>query len=1194
MIDAAALLKDTQKLADRLVDDLRDRTDTYDESRITTRGTYERAQSAGRTDKTYEEWREDLLAQVAAAWVLGCVFVRFCEDNGLYDTPLLSGPGDRRDLGRDHRAAFFADNPAAGDREWLEEVFGRYRKLPGTADIFGDRNPLWQLAPSADGAKALLELWWATDDEGRTLRHDFTDAELDTRFLGDLYQDLSEHARKQYALLQTPEFVEEFILDRTLDPAIETFGLAEVKMIDPTCGSGHFLLGAFERLLERWRQTEPATDVRELARRTLEAVNGVDINPFAAEIARFRLLVAALQACGLRRLDVEMNWRINVAVGDSLLHGTRPGSLLSGTEGFDDALKHHYPTEDAEEAERILTSDTYHCVVGNPPYITVKDGALNAAYRSLYKSCHRQYALSVPFVERFHDLAKPQRGGASAGFVGQITSNSFMKRSFGTKLVTEHLAKKRLTHVIDTSGAYIPGHGTPTVILFSRDAPREREIPIRAVLGIRGEPGRPALPPEGEVWGAIVTQVDSPGSESDYVSVEDIADGRLDSHPWSLQGGAAPWLFGRFEEAALDRLQARVADMGAGAVTRADDVYVLPLGTVARWGAGRDFERPYVTGTHVRDWNIEAEEAVAWPYEAPQMAPHLTEALGRVLWRSRAVLSERVAYGKSQLERGLAWFEYSMLFRERLRGDRRLAHAFISTHNQFSFDRGGSVFNRHAPVIKLPVGATEDEHLGLLGLLNSSAACFWMKQVFHSKGNEGYQSGIKSENWERFWEFDSTKLKQFPLPSGRPLRWAQALDDRAQRCSEALPSGVAEHETPARAALDAAVARGTALRREMVALQEELDWSCYHLYGLTDAELAYPIEELPSVEKGQRAFEIALARRMAAGEATSTWFARHGSTPITEIPEQWPEGYRRLVERRLELIVSDRAIKLLERPEYKRRWNWDDLADLEKQAQERWLLDRIEEMLSGADPENPQVTTIARLADELWRDKDARAVAEDLAGADVDPVKLVGKLVTSAGVPYLATYRLKKTGLVKRQAWERTWDLQRQEDVLHARPELPAGDPDHLTAEELVAEKKAAGLDKIPVPPKYKSSDFRDATTWKLRGKLDVPKERFILYPGTRAGADTSAVVGWAGWDHLQQARALAGLYTARKHDGAETEELTPLLAGILELLPWVLQWHDEPDPVYGERMGQFFAGFLETERGALGLSEDDLKNWRP
>ena len=67
-------------------------------------------------------------------------------------------------------------------------------------------------------------------------------------------------------------------------------------MIDPTCGSGHFLLGAFDRILDRWREREPGTPIRDLVQRTLDAVNGVDINPFAVEIARFRLLVAALKS----------------------------------------------------------------------------------------------------------------------------------------------------------------------------------------------------------------------------------------------------------------------------------------------------------------------------------------------------------------------------------------------------------------------------------------------------------------------------------------------------------------------------------------------------------------------------------------------------------------------------------------------------------------------------------------------------------------------------------------------------------------------------------------------------------------------------------------------------------------------------------------------------------------------------------
>src|SRR5690606_11422751 len=131
-------------------------------------------------------------------------------------------------------------------------------------------------------------------------------------------------------------------------------------------------------------------------------------------------------------------------------------------------------------------------------------------------------------------------------------------------------------------------------------------------------------------------------------------------------------------------------------------------------------------------------------------------------------------------------------------------------------------------------------------------------------------------------------------------------------------------------------------------------------------------------------------------------------------------------------------------------------------------------------------------------------------------------------------------------------------------------------------------------PPKYTKGDYRKGTYWGLRGKLDVPKERFISYPATRAGSDTSPVVGWAGWDHLQQARALARHYTARKADGAEPDERIPLLAGAPELVPWLLQWHNDPDPVYGERMGQSFDSFVTTEAAALGITRLDLTSWRP
>jgi hypothetical protein len=79
-----------------------------------------------------------------------------------------------------------------------------------------------------------------------------------------------------------------------------------------------------------------------------------------------------------------------------------------------------------------------------------------------------KYSLGAPFTERFFELAVTGRGSQPAGFVGLITANSFMKREFGAKLIEQVLPRLDLTHVVDTSGAYIPGHGTPTVILFGR------------------------------------------------------------------------------------------------------------------------------------------------------------------------------------------------------------------------------------------------------------------------------------------------------------------------------------------------------------------------------------------------------------------------------------------------------------------------------------------------------------------------------------------------------------------------------------------------------------------------------------------------------------------------------------------------------------------------------------------------------
>ena len=324
---------------------------------------YDAAFAAQRTAANWQEWRNDRVTQAAVAWVLLTVFARYCEDNALLTPRWISGvDADHRAQALDARRAYFQQHPEHTDREWLSQIIGHFGKFAATAGLVDRFSPLHLVAPSGDAARALLEFWWQQDTDGQPL---YGFAGVDTRFLGDVYQDLSDHAKKTYALLQTPEFVEEFILDRTMEPALADRPLEGFTVIDPTCGSGHFLLGAFSRLHERWQREAPALGARELVAKALDGVYGVDINPFAVSIARFRLLVAALHAAGDTSIEQNIGYTPHLAAGDSLLWGANqqllPEDLLAGPAIRSDS------TEDAEALKSILQRE-HDVVVGNPPF----------------------------------------------------------------------------------------------------------------------------------------------------------------------------------------------------------------------------------------------------------------------------------------------------------------------------------------------------------------------------------------------------------------------------------------------------------------------------------------------------------------------------------------------------------------------------------------------------------------------------------------------------------------------------------------------------------------------------------------------------------------------------------------------------------------------------------------------------------
>ena len=1271
MINRQQLLTDLQSVLRNLEADLLDRTDSADVPEVGEwlRAEYQSAKDAGRTAQTQKAWMDDFITQVAAAWVLSCVFARFLEDNVLVDPPRIAGPGKRLDRARDEHTLFFQDSERAKltDREYLLDIFARLAKLPAGKDVFGPHNPMNALPNwlGPDAAGELLRFFQKIDSDSGDLVHDFTDPDWDTRFLGDLYQDVSEAARKKYALLQTPEFVEEFILDRTLDPALDEFRLdapaitdrdgkafteSGFRMIDPACGSGHFLLGAFPRILGRWQKKDPGAKVRDLVQRALHSIHGVDVNPYAIAIARFRLLLAAIKACGITRLKDAPAFDLNLVCGDSLWHAPLRGTskVTKGQREFtefspeadnvNEGERHTYFAEDAARITRLLREAQYHCVVANPPYIVPKDRALNQDYRNRYETCHRQYSLAVPFMERILRLAVQGRNGAtSAGFTGQITANSFMKREFGKKLIESWFPSINLTHVIDTSGAYIPGHGTPTVILFARNQSPISDT-IRTVMGIQGEPSTPDDPAHGQVWSAIVNQIDQPGSQSEFVSAGDSSRELFHKHPWSIGGGGAAELKEQLESDSVLHLESIIETISAGiCITREDDAYLMGDEALARHRISTPYRIPSVQGDQVRDWFICGAGAALFPYDADlqPVAVSSAYAVHQFLWPARELLWRRRELGGDHKEMGRTWWEWNRFLTHRFRMPLGIAYGEIATHNHFVLDRGGKIFNRTAPVIKLPTElttpdggtrvVTEDDHLALLGLLNSSTACFWMKQVCHNKGSTVDQHGARQRTspFEDFYAFNGTKLKAFPLPEDRPLSRTKQLDQVAAQLQATTPEAILKqgredtkqngstalcNSAPLRESLSTAHAHYEQLRGQMVFLQEELDWECYRLYGLIDEDLTYKGDPIP-LKFGERSFEILLASSIARGAtAPTTWFERHNAKPITAPPQHWPEDYLGLYHQRHDVQQENASIALIEQPEYKRRWNTESWDSQVQKALKSWLLDRLESYFDFDgrmnDEEKPTatldigLTSVGQLADAARKDPQFLEVGEvyrDDAAFDVQ--RLVEELVQAEHVPLLPILRYKPPGLRKRQEWEHTWELQRQEDAIDVRTTLPKDDLEFLT-EDQAKDLKQREVGDIPVPPKYKSSDFISsggARYWSLRGKLDVPKERWISFPHCE-GPDGTLVIAWAGYDHLQLARAISSYYVdvQERLGGRDDPRLVPLLACLIELLPWLKQWHNEVDPEFGVPMGDYFDGFLTEEARKMGVTAAEVRAWEP
>jgi hypothetical protein len=761
----------------------------------------------------------------------------------------------------------------------------------------------------------------------------------------------------------------------------------------------------------------------------------MDLNDYACALARARLVMTAAELAGVSTLAEAAKFHPHVYWADGLEQVERdevkPSLQFGLFEKVEEKPRATLTRADVRAELRKVFAEKFQAVVANPPYITEKDNARKEYHREnigktrRYLSSSGKYSLASPFIERCFQLS------ADEGHIGVITGNNFIKRDFGKSLIEEVLSAVDISLVVDASQAYIPFHGTPTVLLFARNR-RPTSSSVRAVMGKRGETGTPSDPAHGRVWSSIVEGWNQVGFENEFVSVTEIARKIFDKHPWSLGGGGASVLKSLMEKAGAATLGEKATDLGFSSYPGTDDAFVMPDDAMRRLGIPEKFIRKLCPGDAIRDWASHSGNWAIAPYDSSFSAVS-EEDLGTAklyFWRLRTTIRSTIGFGgRTRGQTGEPHWTWYRWIPGRLRIPLSLAFAFVATHNHFVLERGDKVFKRSAPVIKLPSDATEDEHLVLLGLLNSSAACFWMKQVFHCKGSQGVNEGMKSSLWEQFFEFDSTKLKLFPVPpkAEQVREYAQALDalatNRVMRSASALLLG-ADAWTNAqslRAALDRRAQQDTEDYLRMIALQEELDWLCYELYEIDRGGKPIPVQQVDPLPPTWLPWLLKLATRDAEiramlgrdedpEELPTVWFERHGWAPLTELPPEAPKALRARTEARRLRVAASPALTLIESPNFKRRWYHPDHAAEEKTALELWLAERVEAV--AKDRARP--FTLEQIVASLQDDPRTLAVCEVLtARRDFNLSALVANALSDNTVPSHSLHIYKPSGLVK-------------------------------------------------------------------------------------------------------------------------------------------------------------------------------------
>ncbi len=661
-----------------------------------------------------------------------------------------------------------------------------------------------------------------------------------------VYVEEKPEVRKAGGVYYTPQYIVDYIVKNTVGKAVEgrtPKQIEKIRILDPACGSGSFLIGAFQYLIDyhtKWYLDHPENEVRHAhpsldfmrevqpnpdgshrlsvfrkAKILRNNIFGVDIDPQAVEITMMSLYLKALegersQLPPKQHLLPELKY--NIICGNSLIG---PDIYNQGTL-FADEERDRINAFDWNAEEfgfgPILKNGGFDCVIGNPPYVRIqamKEWAPVEVefYKEHYKAASSgNYDIYVVMIEKGLSLLNKQ------GRLGFICPHKFFNAQYGAPLRKLLSGGENLSHVVHFGDQQVfEGATTYTCLLFL-DKGGSKQLQFEKVSDLEG-------------WRA-----------TGEATKGKIPADNITPSEWNFTVGERGNLLEK-----LNRMRVRLGDMAErmaqGIRTSANEVYVLDLVSagprvVTAYSKQLDQEvklernavSEFLQGREIKPFVVlPSGKIVIVPYRIECGSVHLISQKGmeEQFPKAWAYMLANKKYLESRERgrfRGAEWYMYGRQQNIDLMLLPKILVPDIADGASFALDETGNYAFTSGYGITLKTKVQESPKY-VLGLLNSKLLDFCLKSI---------STTLRGGFFRYFTQF----IEQLPI---RPIDFSDAGDKALHDKMVALVEGMLElNKKKHSGAL--APSQLNRLEREIASTDAEIDELVYDLYGITEEE----------------------------------------------------------------------------------------------------------------------------------------------------------------------------------------------------------------------------------------------------------------------------------------------------------------------------------------------------------------------